>query len=168
MDNLIYSILLISIILISGKDQRKVFALFLLMYLGKVFLSEWISGLDIKETRFYLNNSLRVIQHLALTILISKYIYTDHRAIIPTVINTMIVVFYSISNIAIFYDNWQVQYIIFDYKLLFGGLVLLSFFDYGDKVYNGIFRNFINVDDKCISSFNSGANYENNMQKEKS
>lgn len=165
MDNLLYSTLLISIILISGKDQKKVFAVFLLIYLIKILFSDYVSTFEIKETRFYLNNSFRVIQHLSLTILISKFIYKDHRAIIPTLINTMIVVFYSLSNIAIFYNNWQFQYIIFDYKELFGGLVLLSFFDYGDKIYNGLFGNFVNINDKCICYSDSMANSENHFQK---
>jgi hypothetical protein len=151
--------------LIGGKDQKKVFALFLGTFLIKIVFSNFVSFFEIKETRFLLNNSFRIFQHLFLSVIITKYIYKDHRAIIPILINTMIVLLYSLSNIAIFYDSWSVQFIIFDYKLIFGSMVILSFIDYGEGAYNGIFGDSVNINNKYIRSFDSIPNYENNLQK---
>jgi len=136
-----YYSILIFLIIIKGGEQRKAFLLFAILFTAKVFLTDIIkvNFSDDKTTRFFLNNTVRIIQHLIMTISFFYFIYKDKRSIPPILINTMIVVLYFVSNILILFDEWYVQIIIYNYKTLFGCLVIISMVDLGHGFYERIF-----------------------------
>lgn len=130
--------------------------LFSFLFLGKSLISDWaLNEFDFKNQRFLINNSARIVQHLLLILLVIKITYKDHRAILPLVISTVIVVFYCISNMfilsypldsvnAVVNGSRDVQKVIYSIKTPLGMLSLLSLLDYGDNVYGKLFRN-INI-----------------------
>ena len=113
---------------------------------GDVWLPESYS------MHFFLLNLSRVVQHSIITVVLYLYIYTDRKSFIPFLINTMIVVLYSSSSLVIFFtDNLDAQRIIVGYKEIFGSLVLLSLFNYGNNFYDRLYNRRVFNTNKYIS-----------------
>lgn len=160
-----YTITILIFYILGKKDQKKVFLFFYITCVSKWLMSDAIGAKQLQaiypsfinefnpyiDTRFLLNNTLRVIQHIFMSYIIYYHIYKNHRSIAPFFVNTMISVLYTSSNVAILSNNWVIQNIIYDHKMILGFLIMLSMVDYGDKVYGRIYGNFANSNNKYIS-----------------
>jgi hypothetical protein len=144
--------------------QSIAFTLLLLTFFVKVEVANYIyqsfpiltdEGKWISENlniHYILSNSSRIFQHLLLTIVIYRYIYTDRRSFIPILINTMILVLYCFSNLFILLvDSFDIQRVIFNYKLITGSIVFLSLIDYGDNVYDRLYSSRLFTNNKYLS-----------------
>lgn len=128
--------------------------LFALLFIGRDFIYYWsLIEFDFKNERYLINNSTRIIQHICLIFIVLKVTYKDHRAILPILLSTVIVVLYCLSNILILNypldsvnphvnGSRDIQKIIYSSRVILGSLSVLSLIDYGDNVYGKLFKYF--------------------------
>jgi len=160
--SLIYFFIILVSFFLNKKKQSLVFLLLLVTYLLKVESkdliyvvyplkdgSKWVN--ENISMNFILNNSARILQHSLLTVVIYIYAYKDRRCFIPILINTMIVVLYTLSNsLILFSDIYEIQRFIYDYNILTGFIIILSLFDYGDKFYDRLYSYRVFTNNKYI------------------
>ena len=161
----ILSVLLLIVIsfFLKKKDQMYAFLLLFFLFLLKSLVTDliylnyplkdgnvWI--LENSSINFILNNSSRIIQHLTITFFLFLFIYKDRRCFIPILINTVILVLYTLSNLFIlFADSYAIQHVIYGYRYVLGSIVVLSLFDYGEYVYDRMYSNSLFTNNKYVS-----------------
>ncbi len=141
MDKLIYCIPILFLIILGKREQKQAFFFFLFLYALKVVFTSYVAVGFGREDRFLANNTARLIQNLIMSYVLYKYIYKDHRSIIPVLILSIISVVYFISNITILYNDWIVQNLIYNYRYFLGSLIILSIVDLGRKNYERLYDN---------------------------
>jgi len=169
-----------------GNGQLITISFFILLYCAKYYIYDAIVYYYIEQpdgtllkyynpsmllmnTRFFVANSLTIIQHIFIIVFVIKYSYSDHRAIFPFLTSTMISVLYSISCIVILQypmnevvgvelineisknnGSRYVQKIIYSAVYFLGSIGMLSLIDYGENIYARVYSK-INI--KWNSSF---------------
>lgn len=137
----IYAISVIAFCILSNNEQKAIFNLFFLTFAVKILLSFVVSFVDHKVLRFALNNLTRIIQFLVIGYFSIKYIYKDRRCIIPILVLSSFTVVYFVSSLLMFINDKSLQIIIFNYRYLFGFIIIASLVDYGNIFYDKLFNN---------------------------
>ena len=179
-----YVYVIIAIILCSlifyKKEQSIAFATLLCTYLLVSPIYKFVGDIyplqiantwqyDNLKTHYFITNSIRIVQHLAITFILYFFVYKDRRSFIPILVNTLIILVYCFCNLLLFVEesNYAGQRFLYEFKYIFSTFIFISLLDFGNSFYDRVYTFSVFKSSKYMRSISTTFNLLQNKEENK-